>query len=280
MQISHPETPATLSTCPKPEVESPARFPKKRLGQHFLKDPNTARIVAEGATKEDVVLEIGPGRGFLTTFLAERAKIVHAVEFDTDLLHALRETTRDLRNVLIHPGDALSFDYATLDPVPNKLVANLPYNIASPLILKLLEEQNCIKMLRFMVQYEVARRMVAESGKDYAAYAVLVQLFASASLVHKVSPQVFYPPPRVHSAVVEMKRRESGPGAGEYEGVKRLVLAAFRSRRKRLVNNLPEPVRGEAPGVLRRIGHGSDVRAEELAPGDFVKLYRELSWAL
>lgn len=262
-------------------MESPAQFPKKRLGQHFLKDPNTARIVAKGVTAEDVVLEIGPGRGFLTTFLAEQAKLVHAVEFDTDLLQTLKEATQDYQNVFIHPGDALSFDYTGLEPAPDKLVANLPYNIASPLILKLLEERDCIKVLRFMVQYEVARRMAADVGtKDYAAYAVLVQLFASVGLVHKVSPQVFYPPPRVHSAVVEMRRRESGPVERDYGGIKRLVLAAFRSRRKRLVNNLPESVRGEAPDVLRRMGYGPDARAEELAPGDFVTLHRELSWAL
>ena len=262
-------------------MESPAPFPKKRLGQHFLKDPNIARIVAAGVTNNDVVLEIGPGRGFLTFFLAERARLVHAIEFDRDLLLALHDTTQRNGNVLVHPGDALSFDYATLEPAPNKLVANLPYNIASSLILKLLEEQSSINVLRFMVQHEVALRMAAENGtKDYAAYAVLVQLFATVRLVHRVSPQVFYPPPRVHSAVVEMGRREAGPAEKDYEGIKRLVLAAFKSRRKRLVNNLPEPVRGEAPRVLRHLGHSPDARAEELTPGDFVALYRELSWAL
>ena len=262
-------------------MESPAPSPKKRLGQHFLKDPNTARIVADGVTKEDVVLEIGPGHGFLTAFLGERAKLVHAIEFDRDLLSTLYDTARNFGNVLVHPGDALSFDYDTLDPAPDKLVANLPYNIASPLILKLLEKEISINVMRFMVQYEVARRMAAErETKDYAAYAVLVQLLATVRLVHKVSPHVFHPPPRVHSAVVEMVRREAGPVDRDYEGIKRLVLSSFKSRRKRLVNNLPEPVRGEAPRVLRHIGYGPDARAEELAPGDFVALYRELSWAL
>ncbi len=227
------------------------------------------------------MLEIGPGRGFLTTFLAERAKLVHAVEFDPDLVLTLENTIQKHENVLVHPGEALSFDYARLEPTPNKLVANLPYNIASPLVLKLLEERVSINVMRFMVQYEVARRMVAESGtKDYAAYAVLVQLFSTVRLVHKVSPNVFYPPPRVDSAVVEMERRLDGPVIADYDGVKKLVLAAFKSRRKQLVNNLPEPVRGEAPHVLRRMGYGSGARAEELAPEDFVALYREFSWAL
>ena len=252
--------------------------PKKRFGQHFLKDPNTARIVASGVTKDDVVLEIGPGRGFLTTFLADRAGLVHAVELDPDVLPSLRQAVGDRNNVVVHEGDALRFDYSALDPAPNRLVANLPYNIASPLVLALLEDLDSLRTLRFMVQLEVARRMVAERGtKDYAAYAVLAQLLASVKILHRVPPTVFDPPPRVHSAVVEMDRNSKPDG---YQGIKRLVLGAFRSRRKRLVNNMPEPVRREAPQVLQSLGYGPDARAEELAPEDFVSLYRALSWAL
>jgi 16S rRNA (adenine1518-N6/adenine1519-N6)-dimethyltransferase len=252
--------------------------PKKRFGQHFLKDPNTARIVASGVTRDDVVLEIGPGRGFLTAFLAERAGLVHAIELDPDMLPSLREAIRGGDNVVVHEGDALRFDYSALSPAPNRLVANLPYNVASPLVLALLEEVETLSTLRFMVQLEVARRMVAERGtKDYAAYAVLVQLLASVKVLHRVPPTVFDPPPRVHSAVVEMERTSKPDG---YQGIKRLVLGAFRSRRKRLVNNLPEPVRRQAPRVLGSLGYGPDARAEELAPEDFVALYRALSWAL
>jgi 16S rRNA (adenine1518-N6/adenine1519-N6)-dimethyltransferase len=252
--------------------------PKKRFGQHFLNDPNTARIVASGVTEDDVVLEIGPGRGFLTAFLAERAGVVHAVELDPDVLPSLREAVGARYNVRIHVGDALRFDYSGLDPAPNKLAANLPYNIASPLVLRLLEEVETLSTLRFMVQLEVARRMAAERGsKDYAAYAVLAQLLARVSIPHKVPPTVFDPPPRVHSAVVEMERREP---PNSYQGIKRLVLGAFRSRRKRLANNLPEPARGPAPRVLETLGYGPNARAEELAPEDFAALYAALSWAL
>ena len=252
--------------------------PKKRFGQHFLKDPNTARIVASGITEDDVVLEVGPGRGFLTAFLAERAGLVHAVELDPDVLPSLREAVGEKDNVRIHEGDALRFDYSDLDPAPNKLAANLPYNIASPLVLRLLEEVETLRTLRFMVQLEVARRMAAERGsKDYAAYAVLAQLLARVSISHRVPPTVFDPPPRVHSAVVEMERREP---LNDYQGIKRVVLSAFRSRRKRLVNNLPEPARGPAPRVLESLGYGPNARAEELAPEDFVALYASLSWAL
>jgi 16S rRNA (adenine1518-N6/adenine1519-N6)-dimethyltransferase len=253
-------------------------FPKKRLGQHFLKDPNTAHIVAADVTGEDVVLEIGPGRGFLTAVLAQRARLVHAVELDPDVLPALRRAAGD--NVRIHEGDALRFDYDALEPAPNKLVANLPYNVASPLVLMLLEETIYLEHLRFMAQLEVARRMAAERGtKDYGAYAVLVKLLAGVRIVHRVSPKVFDPPPRVYSAVVDMERRSPSLEPAEYRGVKQLVLAVFRSRRKRLVNNLPEPVRGEAPRILNSLGYGPDARAEELEPEDFVTLYRAVAWA-
>jgi 16S rRNA (adenine1518-N6/adenine1519-N6)-dimethyltransferase len=252
--------------------------PKKRFGQHFLKDPNTARIVASGVTEDDVVLEVGPGRGFLTALLAERAGVVHAIELDPDVLPDLREAVCDTDNVVVHEGDALRFDYSALEPAPNRLVANLPYNIASPLVLGLLEEVETLRTLRFMVQLEVARRMAAERRtKDYAAYAVLAQLLARVGILHKVPPTVFDPPPRVHSAVVEMERKEP---PGDYGRIKRLVLGAFRSRRKRLINNLPEPARGGASGVLESLGYGPNARAEELAPEDFVALYAALSWAL
>ena len=250
-------------------------LPKKRLGQHFLRDPNTARIVARGVTKADVVLEVGPGRGALTTVLAKEAKLVHAVELDPDVLPALQKTLEPYQNVLIYEEDALTFDYGALDPQPNKLVANLPYNVASPLVLRLLEEADFLAELRFMVQLEVARRMTARRRtKDYGAYAVLVQLLAEVRVVHKVSPRVFDPPPRVWSAIVAMERGEKPK---DYERVKELVISAFRSRRKRLVNNLPEALRGRAPEALRSLGYLPDARAEELTPGDFTTLSHLLS---
>jgi 16S rRNA (adenine1518-N6/adenine1519-N6)-dimethyltransferase len=250
--------------------------PKKRLGQHFLVDSNTARIVAWGVTENDVILEVGPGRGALTTVLAQRAKLVQAVELDPDVLPVLRRALDPYQNVLVYEGDALTFDYASLDPRPNKLVANLPYNVASPLVLKLLEEAPFLVELRFMVQLEVAQRMVAmRRTKDYGAYAVLVQLLAEVRIAHRVSPQVFDPSPKVWSAIMAMKRREVG--REDYIRAKELVLAVFKSRRKRLANNLPEALREEAPNALRTLGYGTNARAEELRPEDFVALSRLLS---
>lgn len=231
--------------------------------------------------EDDIVLEVGPGRGFLTDVLAQRARLVHAVELDPDVLPDLRRAVRGFDNVVIHEGDAVRFDYRTLDPAPNKLVANLPYNVASPLVLRLLEEVRSLDSLRFMVQLEVARRMAASPGtKDYGAYAVLVQLLAESRIAHRVSPHVFDPPPRVYSAVVEMRRRRPGLEPAEYRAVKELVLAAFKSRRKRLVNNLPGDLREGATRALISLGFGPDARAEELSPEDFVALRRMLAEAI
>lgn len=248
---------------------SPYGAPKKRLGQHFLKDPNTARIVADGVTETDTVLEIGPGRGALTTVLAGRARLVHAVELDPEVLPELQRSIEGLSNVEVYLADAMKFDYSALEPEPGVLCANLPYNVGSPLVLKFLEEVPGLRRLRFMVQLEVARRMAAAPrSRDYGAYSVLVQALASVRLVHRVSPRVFEPQPRVWSAVVELERRE--PPMAEYAGFKELVAAAFVNRRKRLARKLPDPALAES--VLVGLGFGVSARAEELSPGDFAAL--------
>jgi 16S rRNA (adenine1518-N6/adenine1519-N6)-dimethyltransferase len=145
-------------------------------------------------------------------------------------------------------------------------------------VLALLEEVESLLEMRFMVQLEVAQRMAAYKGtKDYGSYTILVRLLAKVRIAHKVSPQVFEPPPSVWSAVVAMERREID--RGDYERAKALVFAAFRSRRKRLVNNLPKGLRMGTAEALRSMGYGPGVRAEELVPEDFVTLSRLLSRA-
>lgn len=280
--------PADQPPNPKVKGSKSAGGAKKRFGQHFLKDPNTARIVCRGVVADDVVLEVGPGRGFLTNFLVERAGHVHAVEIDEDVLPYLKDATAGRDNVEVYEADALRFDYAKLSPEPNKLVANLPYNVASPLVLRLLEEVRTLEEMRFMVQLEVARRMAAkctrgEKGskttRDYGSYAVLIQLLAEPRVAHRVPPTVFDPPPRVHSAIVELMRRDAGLSPGEYAGVKSLVTAAFATRRKRLAKNLEGWGKAKVEEALARLGYGENVRAEELTPGGFVSLYRELGEA-
>ena len=167
--------------------------PKKRLGQHFLKGSEHRPYSRGGGDGGRRRPRGRTGAGLLTTFLAEKARLVYAIELDPDVTAELRQV-RGFDNVIVHEADALRFDYESLQPAPNKLVANLPYNVASPLVLRLLEEVQGLPLLRFMVQLEVARRMAASRGtKDYGAYAVLVQLLAEVEVAHRVSPNVFDP---------------------------------------------------------------------------------------
>ena len=189
--------------------------PKKRFGQHFLKDPNTARIVASGVTKDDVVLEIGPGRGFLTGFLVERAGLVHAIELDPDVLPTLREAVRGRDNVIVYEGDALRLDYSTLVPAPTKLVANLPYNIAATLVLKVLAEAPAIDHQVVMVQREVGERLAAAPGSPaYGAPSAKLAAQATARVLSPVSRHVFLPEPHVDSVLLGVTRRQHPATAG------------------------------------------------------------------
>ncbi|HZE28735.1 MAG TPA: 16S rRNA (adenine(1518)-N(6)/adenine(1519)-N(6))-dimethyltransferase RsmA [Gaiellaceae bacterium] len=248
---------------------------KKQLGQHFLVDENLLGVIDRLAelAPDDVVLEVGPGLGALTTFLADRAAHVHAVELDRSLEPRLREALADRANVELHFGDALRLDLAALEPAPAKLVSNLPYNIATPLVVESLDGLPSVGLWCVMVQREVADRFFAEpSTKAYGAVSVLVQLAAKRTGFHPVSRTVFRPRPNVDSALVAFRRREL---PGDFARVKRLVAAAFAHRRKRLANSLElagVAGRDEATSALSRIGRGAAVRAEELAPPEFVAL--------
>ena len=245
--------------------------PKKELGQHFLVDPNILGVIGRLAEldPEDVALEIGPGLGVLTEYLAERVRLVHAVELDRSLEPRLRERLRGHRNVELLVGDALRLPLHELDPPPSKLVANLPYNVATPLVVESLDELPRVRLWCVMVQREVADRFFAEPGtKSYGAVSVLVQLTAERAGFHPVARTVFRPPPNVDSALVAFRRRRDwGP---EFEPVKRVVRAAFAYRRKTLANSLR--LAGiEPPANVR------DVRAEELTPDELLELAATLA---
>jgi 16S rRNA (adenine1518-N6/adenine1519-N6)-dimethyltransferase len=259
---------------------SPGRPAAKReLGQHFLVDDNLLGVVGRLAAlaPEDVVLEVGPGLGVLTTYLATRVSCVHAVELDRSLEPRLREALAGHENVELHLGDALRLDLASLDPPPTKLVSNLPYNIATPLVVESLDGLPSLELWCVMVQREVADRFFAQpSTKAYGAVSVLVQLAAERTGLHPVSREVFRPKPNVDSALVAFRRRELPAG---YPRVKELVAAAFGHRRKRLANSLELAGltdREAASGALRAIGRDPGARAEELAPPEFVALERAL----
>jgi 16S rRNA (adenine1518-N6/adenine1519-N6)-dimethyltransferase len=252
---------------------------KKELGQHFLVDENLLGVIGRLAelAPDDVVLEIGPGLGVLTTYLADRVARVHAVELDRSLEPPLRDVLQSRENVELHFGDALRLDLAQLDPEPTKLVSNLPYNIATPLVVESLGGLPSVRLWTVMVQREVADRFfAAPSTKAYGAVSVLVQLATERSGFHPVSRTVFRPRPNVDSALVAFRRRELPP---DFARVKQVVTAAFAHRRKRLANSLDLAglaERESAAAALAAIGREHSVRAEELSPPEFVALTRAL----
>jgi 16S rRNA (adenine1518-N6/adenine1519-N6)-dimethyltransferase len=253
--------------------------PKKSLGQHFLADRNVLGVIERLAEldADDVVLEVGPGLGVLTTFLADRVAHVHAIELDRSLEAPLREALGERANVALAFGDALAFDLAGLDPSPTKLVANLPYNVATPLVLESFARLPTVSTWCVMVQREVADRFFASPGtKAYGAVSVVVRLNARRTGFHPVSRTVFRPPPNVDSALVAFARIEA---PGRPVDVGRVVTAAFAHRRKTLANSISLAglaSREQVVEALRGLGRVANVRAEALEPDEFVELTERL----
>jgi 16S rRNA (adenine1518-N6/adenine1519-N6)-dimethyltransferase len=251
--------------------------PRKELGQHFLVDENILDVIERLAVLEpdDVVLEIGPGLGVLTRRLAARVAHVHAVELDRRLEPELAAIDR----TEIHWGDALRLDLTALDPTPTKLVANLPYNVATPIVAESLTGLPALERWCVMVQREVADRFFASPRtKAYGAVSVLVQLAAERTGFHAVSREVFRPRPNVESALVAFRR--VAPGTDRRQ--KRLVEAAFAHRRKTLANSLALTglaARERAVAALEQVGLAPGVRAEELEPQQFLALAAALDTA-
>jgi 16S rRNA (adenine1518-N6/adenine1519-N6)-dimethyltransferase len=249
--------------------------PKKALGQHFLVDDNILGVIARLAEldRSDVVLEIGPGLGVLTRFLAERVAWVHAAEID----RSLEPRLRDIARTTLHWGDALALEPASLDPAPGKLVSNLPYNVATPLVVESLDRYPGVELWCVMVQREVADRFfAAPRTKAYGAVSVLLQLASERTGIHAVSREVFRPRPNVDSALVAFRR--TAPGLDP--AVKRIVEGAFAHRRKTLANSLAlsgMASRERGAAALEALDRPPTVRAEELAPREFVALAAELA---
>ena len=246
---------------------------KKELGQHFLADRNILDVIGRLAELDphDVVLEIGPGQGVLTRYLAERVARVHAIEIDRDLEPSLRDLGD---NVDVVFGDAVQM---ALPQDATKLVSNLPYNVATPIVVESLDGLPNVASWCVMVQREVADRFFARPGtRDYGAVSVLLQLVAERTGFHPVSRTVFRPPPNVDSALVAF-RRAAMPE--DYPRVKRIVTAAFAHRRKTLPNSLElagAASRAAAADALAAIGRDANVRAEALAPEEFLALAEAL----
>jgi 16S rRNA (adenine1518-N6/adenine1519-N6)-dimethyltransferase len=248
---------------------------KRELGQHFLVDENIVAVAGRMAElgPDDVVLEVGPGLGVLTSHLVDHARFVHAVEIDRGLEPHLRQRFATRTNVNLVFADALQYPLTDFDPPPNKFVSNLPYNVATPLVAESLDGLPSVELWCVMIQREVADRFFAAPGtKSYGAVSVLVQLTAERTGFHPVSRSVFRPPPNVDSALVSFRRLvQWGP---EFDGVKRVVQAAFGHRRKTLVNTLELSgvERARVARALDTMQLAADIRAERLAPTEFVKL--------
>jgi len=255
-----------------------APAPKKSLGQHFLVDDNILGVIARLAELDaaDIALEVGPGLGALTQVLAARCAHVHAVELDERLEPQLRAITA-LSNVSLHWGDALRLDLAHFEPAPTKLVANLPYNVATPIVAESLDGLPTIDLWCVMVQREVADRFFATpSTKAYGAVSVLIQLATQRTGFHPVSRTVFRPPPNVDSALVAFRRI---PLPDNFADIRLIVEGAFAHRRKTLANSLQlagVASRDAAVAALSSLALDPSVRAEALQPPVFVELARRL----
>ncbi len=248
-----------------------------RLGQNFLSDPNLLDAIIRDAELDpgDVVLEVGVGEGVLTERLADAAAHVHAVEIDRRLQDGLA-VVEARPKVDLHWGDALDLDLGKLQPAPTAVVSNLPYSVATPVILRTVEELPSVGRWTVMVQREIADRLRADPGsRVYGSPSVLVQLACEAKLLRTVDPAVFRPRPRVESAILGLRR--IGPGADA--PTRALVRAAFAHRRKALARSLEHVQPGSmeaAREALRELGLSPTARAEALAPGEFAALSAKL----
>jgi len=261
-------------------------LPKKRLGQHFLVDRNILNKVIRTAEvgKEDVIVEVGPGLGEMTLALARLAKYVIAIEIDAKLVEVLKKKSADFPNVEVVKSDILKVDFKHFfkkEGQPIKVVANLPYQISTPLLFRFIEAKEVFSTLTLMLQREVAERMVAPAGgKDYGPLSIFVQLFLDLSIRFFIKPSAFFPSPKVESAVVHMVWKEKPMiEANHEEWFKSVVRAGFGYRRKTLANalkhselSLPDSIESR----MEKVGIDPRRRPETLTIQEFVRLAEAL----
>jgi len=270
----------------KQELKEYGLIPRKGLGQHFLVDRNILNKVIRTAQveKDDVVLEVGPGLGEMTLALASQVKRVIAIEIDSKLVVILENKMRDNPNVEVVKGDILKVDFNQFlkkEGHPIKVVANLPYQITTPLLFHFIESKEAFSTFTLMLQKEVAERMVAPpGGKDYGPLSIFIQLFLNISIRFFIKPSAFFPPPKVESAVVHMVWKERPMiETNDEEWFKRVVKACFGYRRKTLANalkhselTLPESIELK----MEEIGIDPRRRPETLTIPEFVSLAKVL----
>lgn len=259
---------------------------QKRFGQNFLIDEHVLEkiIDSSGITKDDFILEIGPGIGTMTQYLAEAAREVAAVEIDSSLIPILKDTLKEWDNVTVINNDILKTDIKKIANEKNggkpvKVVANLPYYITTPIIMGLFESHVPIDSITIMVQKEVADRMQVGPGtKDYGALSLAVQYYAKPEIVANVPPNCFMPRPKVGSAVIRLTRHEQCPVEVEDEKFMfRVIRASFNQRRKTLangLNNAPDiqVSKEDIAKALEELGVGASIRGETLTLEQFAQL--------
>ncbi len=248
---------------------------RKRFGQHFLHDPAVIRRIIDAVAPAagERIVEIGPGRGALTWGLLERAEALDVIEIDRDLAHALRTDPRGMGRVHVHAEDVLETDFQKLrgDGPPLRVIGNLPYNISTPVLFRLLGQRSAIADMHFMLQKEVVDRMAAASGgKEYGRLTVMLAAYAAVERLFDVGPGAFKPPPKVWSAMARLRPAPAPRFAiGSDAALKTLVTAAFSHRRKTLRNGLKSFL-GETDFESCGIDPGR--RPETLEPAEFGRL--------
>ncbi|WP_428101619.1 16S rRNA (adenine(1518)-N(6)/adenine(1519)-N(6))-dimethyltransferase RsmA [Candidatus Rariloculus sp.] len=251
------------------------RRARKRLGQHFLHDPIVIGkiITAIAPRRRDRIVEIGGGRGALTAPLLERAGRLHVIEIDSLLADLLDERFHGSASLTVHPADALKFDYSKLadDGVPLRIVGNLPYNVSTPLLFRLLEFRTHVVDMHVMLQKEVVDRMTAQpGGKDYGRLTVMLAAWTDIEACFDIGPGAFSPPPKVRSTFVRIRPRPAPSfTVRDEESFARLVARLFSMRRKTLARAL----RGQLTGAqIEAAGIDPGARPETLRPADFARL--------
>lgn len=267
---------------------------QKRFGQNFLIDTRVLDRIIEASeiTKDDFVLEIGPGIGTMTQYLADAAREVTAVEIDDALIPILQDTLKEWDNVSVIHGDILKTDIRKIADEKNqgrpiKVVANLPYYITTPIIMGLFESHVPVDSITVMVQKEVADRMQTGPGsKDYGALSLAVQYYAKPEIVANVPPNCFMPRPKVGSAVIRLTTYDKPPVEVDDEKLMfRIIRASFNQRRKTLANGLKNAADLDIPKELiaesiESLGHGPSVRGEALTLEEFAALSNYISRGL
>ncbi len=264
--------------------------PSKRFGQNFMLDENLIDFIVRQAdiSENDLVIEVGPGCGVLTRKLLEANAILTAVELDKRICEYLTNNLSH-ENFYLHQGDACRVDFdklfdgkeslkKTYDKGNWKCIANLPYSISSPFIAKLIESGNPPSEMLFLLQKETGERFAAKPGtKNYGSLSVLIQLVFDVKYVRTVSPNVFFPPPDIKSALVSFKRKKEFPSPSEIKSLSRTVRTAFSQRRKKMIKALSRIYdKDKCQKIFKELNISENCRAEELSPEEFLQLNKTL----